>query len=250
VSVPTSYAASIEAMGSEKADIVWFAPFAYVLANQKYQAQVLMTTVRNNSTSYPSVIITSDPSVKKPADLRGKKFAFVDKASASGYLYPFAYFKALGVDPNNFFSEVVFAGGHDKVASAVYNGQVSGGAIFGGPPDPKTGKPTDARSLIASTYPDVFDKVRIIGESEEIPNDTVTARAGLTQAMRDQLTNGLIVVANSAQGRKNLYDLYQIDGLLPVQDNFYDPVRQTAAAAGLTDLGSLFPTPAPPTPKP
>jgi ABC-type phosphate/phosphonate transport system substrate-binding protein len=68
--------------------------------------------------------------------------------------------------------------------------------------------------------------------------------------MRDQLTNGLIVVANSAQGRKNLYDLYQIDGLLPVQDNFYDPVRQTAAAAGLTDLGSLFPTPAPPTPKP
>jgi phosphate/phosphite/phosphonate ABC transporter binding protein len=250
VSVPTSYAASIEAMGSEKADIVWFAPFAYVLANQKYQAQVLMTTVRHNSTSYPSVIITSDPSVKKPADLRGKKFAFVDKASASGYLYPFAYFKALGVDPNNFFSEVVFAGGHDKVASAVYNGQVSGGAIFGGPPDPKTGKPTDARSLIASTYPDVFDKVRIIGESEEIPNDTVTARAGLTQAMRDQLTNGLIVVANSAQGRKNLYDLYQIDGLLPVQDNFYDPVRQTAAAAGLTDLGSLFPTPAPPTPKP
>jgi phosphonate transport system substrate-binding protein len=246
ISVPTSYAAVIEAMGSEKADVAWLAPFAYVLANQKYQAQVIMTSVRNNSTSYPSVIITADPSVKKLEDLKGKKFAYVDKASASGYLYPFAYIKNAVGNPDSFFSEVLFAGGHDKVVTAVYNGQVSGGAIFGGPPD-KNGKPTDARVQIEKAFPDVFQKVRIIAESEEIPNDTVSVRAGLTQAMRDQIQNGLIVLANSDEGHAALFKLYAIDGLLPVQDSFYDPVRQTANDAGLTDLSSLYPSP---TPKP
>ena len=245
VSVPTSYAAVIEAMGSDKADVAWFAPFAYVLANQKYNAQVILTTVRNNSTTYPSVIITADPAVKTVQDLKGKKFAFVDKASASGYLYPFAYFKGLNINPDTFFSEVVFAGGHDKVVTAVYSGQVSGGAVFGGPPNSKTGRLSDARSLIAGTTPDVFDKVRIIAESEEIPNDTVSVRSGMSTEMRQQITNGLLVASATTQGSGYLSKLYGIDGLLPVQDSFYDSVRATAQAAGLTDLGGLFPTPKP-----
>ena len=253
VSVPTSYAAVIEAMGSDKADVAWFAPFAYVLANQKYNAQVILTTVRNNSTTYPSVIITADPSVKTVQDLKGKKFAFGDKASASNYLYPYAYFKALNLDPSTFFSEVLFAGGHDKVVTAVYSGQVSGGAVFGGPPNAKTGAPTDARTLIAATNPDVLTKVRIIAESEEIPNDTVSVRNGMSTEMRQQITNGLLALSATSQGAGYLSKLYSIDGLLPVQDSFYDSVRATAQAAGLSDIGSLFPTPAPQpsaTPKP
>jgi phosphate/phosphite/phosphonate ABC transporter binding protein len=247
VSVPTSYAAVIEAMGSEKADVAWFAPFAYVLANQKYNAQVILSTVRNNATTYTSIFITADPSVKTIQDLKGKKFAFVDPASASGYVFPLAYLKGLGIDPKTFFGDTTFAGGHDKVALAVYNGSVSGGVIFGGPPNPFTGAPTDARTLIKTTYPDVLDKVRIIGETQDIPNDTVSVRAGMTDAMKQQITNGLLVLAGTAQGKKVLSALYQIDGLLPVNDAFYDPVRKAAQDAGLTDVSSLFPTP---TPKP
>src|SRR5207253_5856299 len=109
---------------------------------------------------------------------------------ASGYLYPVAYLKGLGLvtgtPPNTegYFGagNAVFDGGHDKVVTAVYNGQVSGGACFGGPLDPSTGAPTDARSLIAKTYPDVYSKVRIIGETQQIPNDTVSVRKGLDAA--------------------------------------------------------------------
>ena len=69
--------------------------------------------------------------------------------------------------------------------------------------------------------------------------------------MRDQIRDGLLVRRQHARtGKKALFDLYQIDGLMPVNDAFYDPVRQTAKDAGLTDLGSLFPTPVPPTPRP
>ena len=54
VSVPTSYAAVIEAMGSNNVDVAWLAPFSYALANQKYGAQVILTTVRKGS-GYVSV---------------------------------------------------------------------------------------------------------------------------------------------------------------------------------------------------
>ena len=93
VSVPTSYAAVIEAMGSSNVDVAWLAPFSYALANQKYGAQVILGTIRKNQVTYPSVFITADDSVKTIADLQGKKFAFVDPASASGYLYPVAALK-------------------------------------------------------------------------------------------------------------------------------------------------------------
>ena len=97
VSVPTSYAAVIEAMGSNNVDVAWLAPFSYALANQKYGAQVILSTVRKGSLTYPSVFITADPNVKTVADFKGKKFAFVDPASASGYLYPVAFLKSLGL---------------------------------------------------------------------------------------------------------------------------------------------------------
>lgn len=253
VSVPTSYAAVIEAMGSSNVDVAWLAPFSYALANQKYGAQVILGTIRKNQVTYPSVFITADDSVKTIADLQGKKFAFVDPASASGYLYPVAALKTAGLvtgSPPNleaFFGSgnVVFAGGHDKVVTAVYNGQASGGAIFGGPLDPATGQPTDARLLIAKDHPDVYQKVRIIYESQQIPNDTVSVRKDLDPAMVTQIQNGLLKLTTMPDAQALMYSLYQIDGLIPTTDSFYDPLRQVAQDAGITNFEALFPTPVP-----
>lgn len=253
VSVPTSYAAVIEAMGSNNVDVAWLAPFSYALASQKYGAQVILGAVRQGQITYPSVFLASDPNIKSIADFRGKKFAFVDPASASGYLYPVAALRTAGLvsgTPPNleaFFGSgnVVFAGGHDKVVTAVYNGQVAGGAVFGGPANKSTGLPTDARTLVTSTYPDVNSKVRIIGETQQIPNDTVSVRKGLDAAMIKQITGGLLKATTTTQGRQLMFALYQIDDLVPVTDSFYDPVRQVAEDAGITNFETLFPTPTP-----
>ena len=255
VSVPTSYAAVIEAMGSNNVDVAWLAPFSYALANQKYGANVILATVRKGQLTYPSVFITADANIKSIADFKGKKFAFVDPASASGYLYPVAAFKNAGLitgTPPNveaYFGggNVVFAGGHDKVATAVYNGQVAGGAVFGGPLDPATGQPTDARSLIVNTkgFEDVYQKVRIIGETQQIPNDTVSVRKALPPEVTKQIQAGLLKLTTTAEGRRLMFDLYQIDDLVSVTDSFYDPLRQVAEDAGITNFEALFPTPTP-----
>jgi phosphonate transport system substrate-binding protein len=232
VSVPTSYAAVIEAMGANNVDIGWLAPLAYVLAHQKFEAQVILASVRQGSKTYRSQIITpADSTIRSVSELRGKKFAFVDSASASGFLYPSALLRDNGVDPKRDLAETLNAGGHDKVVIAVYNKQVDAGATFGD--SVEGGPPTDARTLVLSTLPDVMEKVKVLAKTDPIPNDTVSVRRGLSADVVSRIRAGLIKVAASPEGKKALTDLYRIDGLTEATDRDYDPVRKAAQVLSL-----------------
>ena len=197
VSVPTSYTAVIEAMGSNQVDVGWLAPFAYVLAHDKNGAQVLLTSLRQGSKTYRSqIVVRADSGINNIEQLRGKKFAFVEPASASGFLFPNALLAGQGIDYKTFFSDTLFAGGHDKVIIAVYNKQVDGGATFGNSID--TGPPTDARTLVTSTIPDVMTAIKPIGQTDPIPNDTVSVRKGLDDNLVKLLRDGLLYVQSTA----------------------------------------------------
>lgn len=231
VSVPTSYAAVIEAMGANNVDVAWLAPFSYVIAHQKYGAEVILSSVRQGSKTYRAqIIVPADSPISSVAELKGKKFAFVDSASASGYLYPSALLKENGIDPQKDLGEVVFAGGHDKVVIAVYNKQVDAGATFGD--STETGPPTDARVRVQSTLPDVMEKVRVLAKTEPIPNDTVSVRKGLAPDLVARIRSGLLKIAETDAGKQALRDLYQIDGLSEAEDREYDGLRRVAQLVG------------------
>lgn len=245
ISVPTSYAAVIEAMGAGNVDVGWLATFAYVLARDKFGAEAILATVRQGSKTYTGeIIVSAESGINSLDQLRGRKFAFVDPSSASGYLYPNALLKQRVADyrdPDSFFSERIFAGGHDKVVIAVHNGQVDAGAVFG---DSSPGVATDARSRMQGTLPDVMDKVKVIAVTDPIPNDTVSVRKGLSPEMVTKLRDGLMRIALTDDGKKALKDLYQIDGLAPASDSDYNPVRDAARVLNLNLEQELAPKPA------
>ena len=243
VSVPTSYTTVIEAMGSGQVDVGWLAPFAYVLAHDRNGSQVLFASLRQGSKTYRSQIIArADSGINSINDLRGKKFAFVDPASASGFLFPNYTLAQMGIDYKTFFSDTIFAGGHDKVVIAVYNKQVDAGATFGQNID--TGPPTDARTLVTSTLPDVLQVVKPIAQTAPIPNDTVSVRAGLDPSLVKLISDGLLYVQSTPEGQKALRDLYGIDGLGPASDSDYDIVRNAARVLNL-DLEQQIAPPKP-----
>ena len=221
--VATSYAASIEAMGAGKADIVWFAPFAYVLANDKYDADVLLITLRYGSPTYVGQIIYNKENndFTSLEDLRGKKFAFTDAASTSGWLYPATLLKANGIDPDTDL-EATFVGSHNAAALAVYKGQVDAGACY-----------DDCRGTIAEDFPDVKDKVEILTYTDAIPNDTVSVRKDLPADIKTKLADGLIAISETEAGAQVLQDIYQIGGLIKGDDAMFDPVRDAAKAMGI-----------------
>jgi phosphonate transport system substrate-binding protein len=243
VSVPTSYITVVEAMGSGQVDVGWLSPFAYVLAHDQNGTQIILTSVRQGSKSYRSqIIVRADSGINSIEQLRGKKFAFVDPASASGFLFPNAMLANMGLDYKSFFSDTIFAGGHDKVVIAVYNKQVDGGATFGNSVD--SGPPSDARTLVQSTLPDVMSVVKPIATTDPIPNDTVSVRGDLDPALTKLITDGLLYIQGTPEGRKVLNDLYQIDGLAPGNDADYNVLRQAAKVLNL-DLEQQIAPPKP-----
>ena len=240
--VPTSYVATVEAMCAGRVDIAFLAPFAYVLAHQKCGADVRLVSVRAQLPFYKSQIMyRADLTVKGLNDLRGKKFAFVTPASASGYLFPAALLKKSGIDYERFFSQVLFAGGHDRVVLAIYTGSVDAGAGFGDEVF------SDARTTVERQYPDVRDKVKVLMYTDPIPNDTVSFRKDLPDEVKDKTTKALFRIAETAPGKETLDRLYQIQGFadfnaltttykqakLKTFDEYFQPIRDAAKFLGL-----------------
>jgi len=221
-SVATSYAAVIEAMGAGKVDIGWLPTFGYVLAKDKYDVELLLIVQRFGSPFYRGqIMVRADSGIHSLNDLKGKRFAFVDPASTSGHLYPKTLLLSKGFDPKTFFGKSVFAGSHNAVVLSLYKGEVDGGAAYDG-----------SRAAVAKTYPDVFEKIKVIAYTKEIPNDTVSVRKELPEELKVKLRNGLKKISRSPKGSKILKRLYGISGLVDL-DGLFDPVRE---AGRLLDL--------------
>ncbi len=222
VGVPTSYAAVIEAMNTGETDVAWLATFAYVLANQKYNAQVGLTVVRNGLKEYKGEFVArADSGIESIEDIAGKVVAYTDAASTSGHIYPSALLKQKGIEPAKFF----FTGGHPQAVIAVYEGNADVGCTYWSPP--KDGEPQDARLHVLETRPDVMEKVVPIGFTDWIPNDTVTFRVDFPEEMKQQIVQALLKIAEDEKGHEILKTLYEIDGFVPADDSDYDVVRNT-----------------------
>lgn len=221
--VPSSFIAVVEAFGTGKADIAGINTFSYLMANEKYGAEARLRIVRdNNEISYKGQIIArTDSGIDSLADLEGKSFAYVDPSSTSGFILPKAIFDKKDIR----LSETVFAQKHDNVVIMVYQKQVDAGATYYAPPDPKTHEILDARMRVKQQYPDIEEKVKIIGFTEDIPNDPWVFRKDMDEEMKNNIINALLKYVSTEDGQKSLYEIYDIVSLIPTKDSDYDVLR-------------------------
>ena len=160
--------------------------------------------------------------INKLADLKGRTFAFVDPASTSGHLYPKSLLLSKGFNPQTFFSKSVFVGSHNAVVLSILKGEVDGGASY-----------DDARAVVAKSFPEVFEKLKVITYTQKhIPNDVVAVRKGLDPVLKQNIKEGLKHLAKIPEGSKVLKKVYGISGLADL-DAFFDPVREAGELLGL-----------------
>ncbi|MGZ3238724.1 MAG: phosphate/phosphite/phosphonate ABC transporter substrate-binding protein, partial [Burkholderiaceae bacterium] len=72
----TDYAASVEGLLNNKLDMVWFGGFTFVQANVRSHGKVIPIVQREEDEKFKSVFITTDKSINKLEDLKGKTFTF------------------------------------------------------------------------------------------------------------------------------------------------------------------------------
>jgi phosphonate transport system substrate-binding protein len=192
-------------------------PLAYILAHEKCGADMSLVSVTRVGTQYWGVIVTrKDSPIQTIQDLKGKRFAWVDPGSTSGYLFPRSMMEAQGVTPDS-LGQQLFAGGHDKVGVAVLQGQVDAGAM---------GK--DSIPRLNSIQADAEQQIRIVAESEDIPNDGVAFRKGLPPETVKKIREALLKISSTEEGKKLFEEAIGTRGVAETTDAAYEPVRKAA----------------------
>jgi phosphonate transport system substrate-binding protein len=117
VSVPTSYAATVEEMCASPANTMGFIPAqAYIVANNLCGVSVAQKSMRYGYDVYwTQYIVPRDSAFTTIQDLEGATWAYPDATSTSGFIVPSGQFASLGITPGESFE----AGGHSAVARAI-----------------------------------------------------------------------------------------------------------------------------------
>jgi phosphonate transport system substrate-binding protein len=263
VSVPTSYAATIEAMCASPEDTIGFIPaLGYVIANQKCGVEVGAAAVRYGWAVYwAQFMVARDSDYQTLEDLAGKKWAVPDLGSTSGYLFPSVMFQEAGVE----VGEVIEAGGHPQAALALYNGEVDFATSYFSPPltDPKwqpgdSPEPfdpaevalneegrafagevrvLDARASTLETAPDIYEQTRVMMLTDPIPNDTMSFGSDFSDELKGSIMDALAEFMDTDACQESICssDFYNWTGLEPIQDAGYDPIRRLIKGLGYTE---------------
>src|SRR6185437_4192861 len=125
--IPTSYNATVEALGNGSLDFAYLGGLTYIKAHARYSVVPLVQ--RSSDLQFRSFFITSShSSIHSLADLKGKTFAFGDINSTSGHLMPYLEMRQAGIDPNSSL-KFRYTGSHPATAKAVESGAVDAGAL-------------------------------------------------------------------------------------------------------------------------
>lgn len=222
--VLADYRSLVDCLSTGALDIAWMPPAAFVDA-ERHGARALAVASRLGKTTYFSAIIArADSTIGKLGDLRGQTIAWVDRDSASGYLF------ALAELVRTFGSaEVVgkqhFVGSHRAVCEAVADGWAAAGATYAILDD--TGR-VDTSGWHERLGPRA-DEIKVVAYTRKIPGDNVASRPGLDPDVRKKLTKALVDLASDDEGRKILHDVFRADALVPEATDIYGDVRATLA---------------------
>lgn len=214
----TNYVGVVEGISASKIDFGIIPPFAYVLANKESNAQVILKALNKEGKSFyrSQFFVNKDSGIKTPKDIKGKKVAFVDPSSSSGYLYPGAFLKKNGIDLEKDI-QVVYSGGHDKSLQLLLNRDVDVIAVYEG-----------AREKYQKEFEGIMEQTETLCYSDNIPYISVTVRGDMSPELREQIKEGLLKGLNGEEGKRITIELFNLYGFEETKDSDYDGIRTTA----------------------
>ena len=201
-------------------DFAEFSPFAFVRARGKSKLQPLVSAISSGSNSSGGYIVVREDSPRRSLeDLKGASFAFVDPASASGFLYPMKLFHDRGIDPATFFASTVFLGNHEAVLQAVFHGEVEAGATWQG-----------ALTSLKQTQGIEPISFRVIGKTGRTPQDVYCAREGLDPVITEAISSLMLRLSMHQRTDRQILLPMNANGFVKADLPAYDAVAQVAAS--------------------
>ena len=211
-----------KSLASGETDMALMGPWGYVLANHQAGAEVLATILYQGKPEYFAIMVTNPKSgINSIDDLKGKTFAFGDKGSTSGYLIPFHEFQKRGIDPDKYFSKVIYTR-HQAIETQVTRGELDAGADFNRNRD----------TMINDGLIKAADS-KIFWTSAPLPNDAFAVSKDLAKdkAFTAKLTKALVDMGEELKTQANLLP-NNYTGFVAKTNAFYKPIRDAGLETG------------------
>ena len=211
-----------KSLASGETDMALMGPWGYVLANHQAGAEAVATILYQGKPEYFAIMISGPNSgINKIDDLKGKTFAFGDKGSTSGYLIPSHEFMKRGIDPDKFFSKVIYTK-HQAIETQVTRGDLDAGADYNRNRD----------AMIADGLIKAADS-RIIWTSAPLPNDAfaVSKDVARDKAFTAKLAKALEEIGPLLKSQPNLLP-NNYTGFVAKDNRYYKPIRDAGLESG------------------
>ena len=214
----SNYIGVVEGLGSGSVDFGIIPPFSSLLAQKQSNAKPILTSKgKTGKPGYTAELyVRKDSGIKSLQDVKGKKVAFVDPSSSSGYIYPGAMLVNAGLNLDKDIS-YQFSGGHDKSLQLLLNKDVDVIAKFDGVED-----------RYAKDFPQAKTDIQKLATSDMIPGVMVTTSSKMDKELQEKLEKALRDIEKDPKMKEMFTKMFSITGFTDVDQDTYKKVEATA----------------------
>jgi phosphonate transport system substrate-binding protein len=227
----TDYAGIVQAMAAKQIELGIVGASAYAAMYDETHGNVepLVSNreIDGSMGYYAALFVRADSPYKSLADMKGKSIAYPDPNSTSGYLFPRAFMRQRGLDPDTYFGRSGFAGGHNQAVIAVLHKQYDAGITWtSGIGKAEEGYSRGTFRIMAAMKPPqlAMKDLRVIELFGPIPNGPTVIRKDLPQELKDMLRGILTTLNYEDKATFEALSGGQGQGYVPVPHAFYSQV--------------------------
>lgn len=190
------YGDIIDRFQSRNMDGAFFGIFTALLAQEKLGvtpvARLMGTDGETTARGY--MIVRKDSGITSIAGAKNKRAVFVDRATATGYIFALALLRESGVSrPDGYFSDYYFSGSHDSAINAVLDGRADVGFAK-----------SRILNKMSAVDPLIKDEIRVLAKSVDLPDTTLCVRRDISADFRQRLKDTLLKMDSDPKGREVL----------------------------------------------
>ncbi|MGN1288513.1 MAG: phosphonate ABC transporter substrate-binding protein [Bradyrhizobium sp.] len=195
--VANDYAAVIEGQRAGNIHIGYYGPASFArarLTGVKTDAFVIDVNADGSKGYYSVFYVLAKSPYQKVEDLKGKNIGLVDPNSTSGNNMPRFKLNAMGIDPETYFSKVVFTGSHENAVLALAQGTVDVAANWWNADDDSNLTRMLAKNMVKSSdgTPLKKEDFRIIVKSDLIINSPYAYLESLPDDMKAKIKQAFL----------------------------------------------------------
>jgi phosphonate transport system substrate-binding protein len=198
--VANDYAAVIEGQRAGNIHIGYYGPASFArarLTGVKTDAFVIDVNSDGSKGYYSVFYVLANSPYQKIEDLKGKNLGLVDPNSTSGNNMPRFKLNHLGIDPDAYFSKVIFTGSHENAVLALAQGTVDVAANWWNSEDDSNLTRMLNKDMVKSSDGKTLTKAdfRIIGKSDMIINSPYAYLSELPDDMKAAIKQAFLDAA-------------------------------------------------------